>query len=56
MAARIRKGDTVVVISGKDKGRTGKVKQVNIDLAPAQLNKAELEQLDKARAAFLTAQ
>jgi len=28
MAARIRKGDTVVVISGKDKGRTGKVKQV----------------------------
>jgi large subunit ribosomal protein L24 len=28
MAARIRKGDTVVVISGKDKGKTGKVKQV----------------------------
>jgi large subunit ribosomal protein L24 len=25
MAARIRKGDTVVVISGKDKGKTGKV-------------------------------
>jgi large subunit ribosomal protein L24 len=25
MAARIRKGDSVVVISGKDKGKTGKV-------------------------------
>jgi len=25
MAARIRKGDTVVIISGKDKGKTGKV-------------------------------
>ena len=28
MASRIRKGDTVVVISGKDKGKTGKVKRV----------------------------
>jgi large subunit ribosomal protein L24 len=28
MGARIRKGDTVVVISGKDKGKTGKVKHV----------------------------
>ena len=28
MAARIRKGDTVVVISGRDKGKTGKVLQV----------------------------
>lgn len=28
MAARIRKDDTVVVIAGKDKGRTGKVLQV----------------------------
>ena len=28
MAARIRKGDTVVVISGKDKGKTGKVARV----------------------------
>ena len=28
MAARIRKGDTVVVISGKDKGKTGKVTRV----------------------------
>ena len=28
MAARIRKGDSVVVISGKDKGKTGKVTQV----------------------------
>ena len=28
MAARIRKGDTVVVIAGKDKGRTGKVLEV----------------------------
>jgi large subunit ribosomal protein L24 len=25
MAARIRKGDTVVVLTGKDKGRTGQV-------------------------------
>ena len=28
MAARIRKGDNVVVISGKDKGKTGKIKQI----------------------------
>jgi large subunit ribosomal protein L24 len=28
MAARIRKGDTVIVISGKDKGKTGKVMRV----------------------------
>jgi large subunit ribosomal protein L24 len=28
MAARIRKGDKVVVISGKDKGKTGKVMRV----------------------------
>lgn len=28
MAARIRRGDTVVVISGKDKGKTGKVRSV----------------------------
>jgi large subunit ribosomal protein L24 len=28
MSARIRTGDTVVVVSGKDKGKTGKVKRV----------------------------
>jgi large subunit ribosomal protein L24 len=28
MPARIRKGDTVVVISGKDKGKSGKVTRV----------------------------
>jgi large subunit ribosomal protein L24 len=28
MAARLRKGDTVVVISGKDKGKRGKVMRV----------------------------
>lgn len=27
-AAKIKKGDTVVVLSGKDKGRTGNVQQV----------------------------
>lgn len=31
MAARIRKGDSVVVISGKDKGKTGKVMRVFIE-------------------------
>ena len=31
MAARLRKGDQVVVISGKDKGKTGKVKQVIVE-------------------------
>jgi large subunit ribosomal protein L24 len=31
MSARIRKGDTVVVISGKDKGKTGKVKRVLVE-------------------------
>ena len=28
MAAKIKKGDNVVVLTGKDKGRTGKVMQV----------------------------
>ena len=28
MAAKIKKGDTVVVLTGKDKGKTGEVKQV----------------------------
>ena len=28
MAARLRKGDTVVVISGKDKGKQGKVARI----------------------------
>ena len=28
MAAKIRKGDTVVVLTGKDKGRTGTVRSV----------------------------
>lgn len=28
MAARIRSGDTVVVLSGKDRGKSGKVRQV----------------------------
>jgi large subunit ribosomal protein L24 len=31
MAARILQGDTVVVISGKDKGKTGKVTRVIAD-------------------------
>jgi len=31
MAARIRTGDTVIVISGKDKGKTGKVKRILVD-------------------------
>jgi len=31
MASRIRKGDNVVVISGKDKGKTGKVARVLVE-------------------------
>ena len=31
MAARIKKGDNVVVISGKDKGKTGKVTRVLVE-------------------------
>lgn len=31
MAARIKKGDTVYVISGKDKGKTGSVVRVNVE-------------------------
>ena len=31
MAARIRKGDTVVVIAGRDKGRTGEVIEMRRD-------------------------
>ena len=31
MAARLRKGDEVVVISGKDKGKKGKIKAVLVE-------------------------
>ena len=31
MAARLRKGDLVIVISGKEKGKTGKVKAVLVE-------------------------
>jgi large subunit ribosomal protein L24 len=31
MAARIRKGDTVAIISGKDKGKTGKIMRVLVE-------------------------
>ena len=31
MSARLRKGDKVVVISGKDKGKTGKVTRVLVE-------------------------
>ena len=31
MAARIRKGDTVIVLTGKDKGKSGKVLEVRPD-------------------------
>jgi large subunit ribosomal protein L24 len=32
---KIKKGDTVIVIAGKDKGRTGKVKQLMLDSSSA---------------------
>ncbi|HEX2655818.1 MAG TPA: 50S ribosomal protein L24 [Xanthobacteraceae bacterium] len=35
MAAKIRKGDKVVVLTGRDKGRTGEVIQVLIDAGRA---------------------
>jgi len=35
MAAKIRKGDNVVVIAGRDKGRTGEVIEVRRDVARA---------------------
>jgi large subunit ribosomal protein L24 len=35
MAARIRKGDTVIVIAGRDKGRTGEVIEVRRDAGRA---------------------
>jgi large subunit ribosomal protein L24 len=31
MAAKIRKGDTVIVLTGRDKGRTGEVVEVRTD-------------------------
>jgi large subunit ribosomal protein L24 len=31
MSARLRKGDNVIVISGKDKGKTGKVMRVLVE-------------------------
>src|SRR4051812_1329300 len=33
MAARLKTGDTVIVISGKDKGKTGKIARINRDEA-----------------------
>jgi large subunit ribosomal protein L24 len=44
MAARIRKGDKVVVITGKDKGRTGEVLRV----LPAE-NRAVVQGINVAR-------
>jgi large subunit ribosomal protein L24 len=44
MAARIRKGDKVVVITGKDKGRTGEV----IRVIPAE-NRAVVRGINVAR-------
>src|ERR1700731_2570977 len=35
MAARIKKGDTVIVIAGRDKGRTGEVIEMRRDEARA---------------------
>ena len=35
MAAKIKKGDTVIVIAGRDKGRTGEVIEVRRDEARA---------------------
>ena len=29
MAAKLRKGDTVIVLAGKDKGKTGEIESVN---------------------------
>jgi len=31
MAAKLKKGDTVVVLTGKDKGKTGEISSVNPD-------------------------
>jgi len=31
MSARLRRGDLVVVISGKDKGKTGKITKINAE-------------------------
>ena len=44
MAARIRKGDKVIVITGKDKGRTGEV----IRVLPAE-NRAIVQGINVAR-------
>ena len=33
MAAKIRKGDKVIVLTGRDKGRTGEVIEVRHDIA-----------------------
>jgi large subunit ribosomal protein L24 len=35
MAAKIKKGDSVVVITGRDKGRKGKVLRVDVDASRA---------------------
>jgi large subunit ribosomal protein L24 len=44
MAARIRKGDRVVVITGRDKGKTGEV----IEVMPAE-NRARVQGLNLVR-------
>ena len=35
MAAKIRKGDKVIVLTGRDKGRTGEVVEVRVDASRA---------------------
>ena len=44
MAARIKKGDTVVVLAGKDKGKTGKI----IKMVPKQM-KAVVSEINKVK-------
>ena len=43
MAAKLKKGDTVVVLTGKDKGKTGEISSVNPDA-----NKAVVDGLNVA--------
>ena len=37
MAARIKKGDTVVVLAGKDKGKTGEILEINRGLGKVKI-------------------
>ena len=48
MANRIRTGDTVVILAGKDKGKTGKVLELRTDKQTGKVEKVVVENMNRA--------